>query len=54
MKFEIHFSVGEYNDYFIIEGETIEDIKAVAERETSARGLTEQKNNLWSREITNK
>ena len=52
MKFEIHFSIGDYDDYFIVEGETIEDIKAIAKRETSARGLTEDNNNLWSREIT--
>ncbi len=53
MKFKIYFSVGEHDDYFIVEGETIEDIRAAAERETSARGLTEEKNYLWSCEVTN-
>jgi hypothetical protein len=52
MKFEIHFSVGDYEDYFIAEGETISDVKSVAKRETEARGLDEKKNNLWSKEIT--
>lgn len=51
MKFEIHYSVGDYEDYIVIEGDTIEEIKEIAQRETNARGLTEEKNHLWSREI---
>jgi len=51
MKFEIHFEVGDYKDYFIVEGETMEDIIASASRETDARGLTEERNNLWSKEL---
>jgi hypothetical protein len=52
MKFEIHFSVQEWEDYFIVEGDTIEEIKEIAKRETDARGLDEKRNNLWSKEIT--
>jgi len=51
MKFEIHFEVDGYEDYFIIEGEDIEEIKSKAVSETDRRGLSEIKNNLWSREI---
>jgi len=48
MKFEIHFTVGDYEDYFIVDGETIEEICAIAKRETDARGLDEKINNLYS------
>jgi hypothetical protein len=51
MKFEIHFSVGDYEDYFVIEADTIDVIRIMAKNETDARGLTEEKNHLWSREI---
>ena len=51
MKFEIHFTVGEYEDYFIVEGETIEEICMMAKRKTDARNLDEKINNLYSVEI---
>jgi hypothetical protein len=51
MKFEIHYSIGDYDDSLIIEGDTIEEIRGRAKIETDRRGLTEDKNNLWSREI---
>ena len=51
MKFEIHFMVGDYEDFFIVEGETIEEIIGIAKRETDARGLDETINNLWSKKI---
>lgn len=53
MKFEINYSIGDYNDLFTIEGDTINDIKRKAKVETDKRGLTEIENNLWSREIFN-
>lgn len=49
--FEIHFSVGDYEDYFIVSGETIPEAIKEAKRETDSRGLSEEKNNLWSKEI---
>lgn len=51
MKFKIHFSIGDYDDYFVVEGETIDEIKEKAKYETDRRGLSEEKNNLWSEEI---
>ena len=46
MKFEIHYSIGDYEDYLIVEGDTISDIIKEAKRETESRGLEEHKNNL--------
>jgi hypothetical protein len=51
MKFKIHFEVGDFLDFFVVEGETIEKIKEIAKKETESRGLDEQKNNLWSEEL---
>ena len=51
MKFEIHFEIGDFEDYFIVEGDTIEEIRIKAKRETEKRGLQEKKNNLYSVEL---
>jgi len=51
MKFKIHFEVGDYTDFFVVEGETIENVKEIAKKETESRGLDEQKNNLWSEKL---
>jgi len=51
MKFKIHFEIGEYEDFFVVEGETIKEIQEITKQETDKRGLDEQKNNLWSEEI---
>jgi hypothetical protein len=51
MKFEIHFSIDDYEDYFVVEGDTIEEIKTIAKSETDKRNLNEEKNNLYSIEI---
>lgn len=51
MKVKIHYTINnydEYNDSFIVEGETIEEVRQEAQRETSKRGLDEERNNLWS------
>lgn len=50
MKFEIHYELdyGEY-DYFIVEAETIEEIKQIAEEGVHRRNGK----NPWSEEITN-
>ena len=47
MKFEIHGSINEYEDSIIIEGESIEEIKEIAKRETSKRSWT----NCWSEQL---
>ena len=51
MKYRIHFTIDEYEDYFDIEGETIEELRIIAAREEAKRGLTEHKNNLWSEKL---
>ena len=51
MKFKIYFTVGEYDDYLIVEGDSIEEIRDIASRETRARGLDEKRNNLWSEQL---
>jgi len=51
MKFEIHFEIGEYEDYFIVDGNTIEEIRKTVKQETDRRGLDEKKNNLYSIEL---
>jgi len=51
MKFEIHYTIEDHEDHLIIEGESIEEIRGLAKIETERRGLTEEKNNLWSKPI---
>lgn len=51
MKFKIHFTVGDYSDYFLVEGDSIEEVIAIAKKETDNRGLDEIKNDLWSEEL---
>ena len=53
MKFRIHFSVWEHEDYFEIEWNTIEEIREKAFAEEEKRWLTVEKNNLWSEKIDN-
>jgi hypothetical protein len=51
MKFEIHYTIKDYNDFFIVEADTIEEIREKAKIETDKRGLDEVKNDLWSVEL---
>jgi hypothetical protein len=51
MKFKIHFTVREYEYYFIVSGNTLKDAQDEAHKQTTLRGLTEAKNGLWSEEI---
>ena len=53
MKFKIHmdFPDGE-GDSFVVEGDTVEDIKEKAEEYLSARGLKDEENvSCWSEEL---
>lgn len=47
MKFEIHFTVNDYEDCVVVEGDTIEEIGARAKAEVAKRGGTDP----WSKEI---
>ena len=51
MKYNIHFTVGEYEDYFVVESDSFDEIMTTVDRETKARGLEPDINNLWSEEI---
>jgi hypothetical protein len=51
MKFKIYFTVGDYEDYVIIEGDTIDDIRDKADRFAESRNLDVKKNNFHSVEI---
>jgi|GEM_PF-4302337 len=51
MTFKIHYTVGNTEDYIIVSGDSIEDIRRRVDIETSQRGLDQEKNNLWSEEI---
>ena len=47
MKFEIHNE--RYNDYLIVEGETIEELREIVKAETSRRGW--ENKDCWSEEV---
>jgi len=51
MKFKIYFTIDDNEDYFIIEEDSIVDIKNTVELEISERNLDQVKNNMWSEEI---
>jgi len=52
MRYRIHWSIGDYEDSIIIEGDTIEEIKEEAECVVNSRGLDAEKNNFWSEKIS--
>lgn len=47
MKFKIHYEIGDYQDYHIVEGETIEEIREVANEIVRVK----QPDNYWSEEL---
>lgn len=51
MKFKIHYEINGFEDFFIIEGETIEEIREKSDLELKRRDLDVGKNNVWSEEI---
>lgn len=51
MRFKIHYSINGFDDYFVIEGETIEEIREKADSELLKRGLDVTKNSVCSEEI---
>ncbi len=57
MKFKIHFThkgenvVDDVDDFFIVEGDTLEDIRNNANKELVKRNLDTDRNNCWSEEI---
>ena len=51
MRFKVYFTKADVEDYFIIEGESLEDVKIKAREELHKRGLTVESNFVWSEEI---
>ena len=48
MKYRIHWQHNDHQDYLVIEGETLEEIRTIAARELKARGVPEDC--AWSEE----
>ena len=51
MTLKIHFTVNGVEDYFIISGDTIQEVRSNAMEATEKRGLDQKENNLWSEKI---
>lgn len=51
MKFRIHFEIDNTEDYFDVEADTLDEIITQVKIEEEKRGLTLEKNNLWSEQI---
>lgn len=51
MKFKIYYTVNDYEDYFLIEGDTIEDIKTLTTEACLKRNLHFQINEMHSEQI---
>ena len=57
MKYKIHFThkgqnvVDDVDDFIIVEGETLVEIRDAANAELKKRGLDNDRNDAWSEEI---
>lgn len=51
MKFKIHYSGTDWEDYVVIEGEDTREIREKADKWMWERGLDAETNNAWSEEI---
>jgi len=51
MEFRIHYEIDNYEDSIDIEGDTLEEIRAIAKAEKEKRGLDLEKNNMWSERL---
>lgn len=51
MKYRINYTIWDYDDSYIIEWETIEEIREKVINEQNKRWLDVEKNNLWSEKI---
>ena len=48
---KVHYEVGEYEDTFVVNGETNEELREKADAFFKARGLEPDKCNAWSEDI---
>ena len=51
MILRIHYSVGEFNDYYDLTGASIEEIIEMNQDEMKKRDIDPKDNNCWSEEI---
>jgi hypothetical protein len=51
VKFKIHFTIGDYEDSFVVTGDTIEEIRNASNSYFESRGLDANGCNAWSEEI---
>jgi hypothetical protein len=52
LKFKIHFARCDYEDAFIIEGSSVEEIQTKTNQELTKRGISEENGyHFWSEEI---
>ena len=49
MCVEVYFNVGEYQDSMIVEGETLDEIRQIVDKELKKRGATY----LWAKKLEN-
>jgi hypothetical protein len=50
MRFKIHFTVNGYEDFIILEGDSVESIREQARYFFASRNIDEEKCNPWSEE----
>ncbi len=51
IEVEIHYTIDGFDDYYVLSGDTIEEIKKQNELEMKKRNLDDDKNFCWSRTI---
>jgi len=54
VKYKIHYTIDEIDDFFIIKATTLNQAQIQTKRECFHRGITAERNNLWSEKIPNK
>ena len=51
MEVRINYTIKDYEDSYMINGDTVEDIQRINKQEMAKRGLDSSKNNMWSEEL---
>ena len=52
MKLRINYTIGKHEDSFIVEGETIEEIRDLAKKQLADRGTDAKKADAWSEQLS--
>ena len=51
MTFEIHYTINGVDDYYVLSGETMDEILEQNNIEMEKRNLDFKRNNCWSRQV---